>query len=309
MTEFAGIFEVLAADDSDRRVASRKALVLARARIDQRLGSFLSAARSQAEFDARYDLVAGDFAGIVRVAADEVGHGDANSLLDTLRTHYAENWIQDAVKKPGDLHKKLHVPEGENISEEKIENAEKSGDKNLKEKAQFAENVKGLGKKKKSKKKNKKNKGKPPWLQDDDGDNDGNDNDDSLDFAASTADAVPLVAKTADKGNTDLNGPSPKMKKQRWTPKSVTPDQLKEIGDANQIDILEVIPKKNEGPPGDIGNIDQIGDIKVEKLPSGKGLDDGGFADNNMEMAPHTKTFGDGGQVDPVTSVPSADMG
>jgi hypothetical protein len=52
-----------------------------------------------------------------------------------------EHWIQDAVKKPGDLHRKLHVPEGEKIPESEIEHAEETGDKDLKEKAQFAENV------------------------------------------------------------------------------------------------------------------------------------------------------------------------
>jgi len=142
MTEFAGIFEVLASDQHDARLASRKALVLSRDRIDARLGKFLAASQSPTEFDARYDLVADDFAGLVRVAADEIGHDDPDSLIVTLHDHYAKDWIQKAVKKPGDLHKKLDVPEGEKIPEEKIEHAEETGDKNLKEKAQFAENVK-----------------------------------------------------------------------------------------------------------------------------------------------------------------------
>jgi len=35
-------------------------------------------------------------------------------------------------------------------------------------------------------------------------------------------------------------------------------------------------------------------------LPSPRDYDSAGFADNNQEMAPHTKTFGDNG-TDPVT--------
>jgi hypothetical protein len=349
MTEFAGIFEVLASDQSDARLASRKALVLSRDRIDARLGKFLSASRSPQEFDARYELVADDFAGIVRVAADEVGHEDPDSLVETLRDHYREakdHWIQDAVKKPGDLHKKLDVPEGEKIPEDKIENAEETGDKDLKEKAQFAENVKGLGKKKKGKKDKKKDKdGKPPWLEQDDDDSD-DEGDDSLEFAAKTAGAVPFVriaegevchrcggsgetgvegdgeeckachgtGKENDresslhiadgKGNTGLAGPSPKMDKKRWTPKSVKPiDVPSERHPTVQKDITEVMPKDNEGPPGDAHNIDEIWSLTTtEELPTGTGMDAAGFAGNNQDMAPHTKTFGDGGQTDPVKS-------
>lgn len=297
MTNFPGLFEILAADQSDARLASRKALVLSRDRLDARLGKFLLASRSATEFAARYDLVADDFAGIIRVAAQEVGHDNPDSLIETLHDHYrsaAEKWIQDAVKNPGDLHKKLHVPEDEKIPESKIEEAEESGSKDLKEKAQFAENVKGLGKGKKSKKNKKKDKdSKPPWLQDDDSDDDGHDNDDELEFSAKTAD---------DKGNTGLAGPSPKMKKQRWTPKSVKHDEYdggkNEIGDHEEKDVLDATPKKNLTSPAK--DIPETGKAKEEKLPSASNYDDAGFAGNNQDMAPHTKTFGDGGQVDPV---------
>lgn len=410
-----GIFESLAADQSDARLASRRALVLSRDRIDARLGKFLGASRSSNEFAARFDLVAEDFVGIVRVSANEVGHDDPDALVETLHDHYAKDWIQKAVKKPGDLHKKLDVPEGEKIPESKIENAEETGDKNLKEKAQFAENVKGLGKKKKSKKNKKKNKdNKPPWLNDDDAD-------DSLEFAAKTADAVPLAqaearivealsrkdynllagaiksapidnheevaghfadhladtnerfdrdrfvkastpegtttessvhtaddkpcpycdggktdngeckacngtgkkdrdelgspkgnknglfasVHTADEGNTGLSGPSPKMDKQRWTPKSVKPiDVPSERHPTVQKDITEVMPKENEGPPGDIGKIDEINALTTtETLPTGKGLDDAGFATGGEDFGPNTKTWGtDGREADPVRS-------
>lgn len=274
MTNFSGIFEVLAADQHDTRVASRKALVLSRDRLDARLGKFLLASQSAQEFAARYDLVAEDFIGIIRVAAEETGHDNPDSLIETLRDHYLreagdEKWIQKAVKKPGDLHKKLHVPEGEKIPEEKIEEATHSDNANLREKAQFAENVKGLGKKKK-KKKGKKSSS----------------------------------VRLSDEGNTGLDGPSPKMDKQRWTPKSVRHDEYdggkNEIGDHKEKDVLEVMPKHNLTSPAK--DVSETGKATEEKLPSASNYDDAGFASNNQDMAPHTKTFGDGGQVDPVQS-------
>lgn len=291
-----GIFEALAADQSDARLASRRALVLARDRIDARLGKFLGASRSPQEFAARFDLVSEDFSGIVRVAAREVGHDNPDSLVETLHQHYAENWIQDAVKKPGDLHKKLDVPEGEKIPESKIEHAEETGDKDLKEKAQFAENVKGLGKGKKKSKKDKK-KDKPPWLKDDDDDGDGDDDsDDTLNFAAKTA---------APAGNTDLDGPSPKIKKQRWTPKSVPHDEFdggkNETGDHVEDDVLHRDrPKNLTGPAKDI---DGTGDAKEVSLPAASNYDDAGFATGGEDFGPHTKTWGsDSREADPVRS-------
>jgi hypothetical protein len=418
MTATPGIFEVLASDQHDARVASRRALVLSRDRLDARLGKFLAASRSPEEFDARYDLVSDDFAGIVRVAADEVGHDDPDSLIETLHAHYREakdHWIQDAVKKPGDLHKKLDVPEGEKISEDKIENAEETGDKNLKEKAQFAENVKGLGKGKKSstvagylssyyasdndedeeeteddpdaftlgadgtpdlvqpqrpKKKSSTQKKSKKCAECKDKNHNScaggdcsckkcsGDDDDSLEFAAKTADAAPFVqaalvepasgsgednlteyerqliqagrakigpngilqlinpdmhtppekqAKTAaPEGNTGLAGPSPKMDKKRWTPKSVKPiDVPSERHPTVQKDILEVMPKENEGPPGDVSKIDEINALTTtETLPTATGLDDSGFnTDKNTGDSGPTKTWGtDGCEAEPVGS-------
>lgn len=60
-----------------------------------------------------------------------------------------KNWIGDAVKKPGALHKDLGVPKGEKIPASKLEKAA-SGSMGPKvaQRARFAENVKGLGKRK-----------------------------------------------------------------------------------------------------------------------------------------------------------------
>lgn len=318
MSDFSGVFEVLAADQHDARVASRKALVLARDRLDARLGGFLGASRSQAEFDARYALIGDDFAGIVHVACDEVGHGDPWSVVKTLHEHYRtagdDHWIEKAVKKPGDLHKKLHVPEDENIPESKIEDAEESGSKDLKEKAQFAENVK------------KGAKGdKPPWLKDDEDESEpGEDNDEEdSSKSSSTRGASPLASRTADSvkdgdsydketvdvagkegdGPTGLSGPSPEIKKQRWTPQSVKPiDVPSKEHPSTQINVTEALPKENlTGPAHDIDGIDAV--TTTETLPTAEGMDDGGFATGGEDKGAGTETFpNDSREADPVKS-------
>jgi hypothetical protein len=57
-----------------------------------------------------------------------------------------DHWIQKAVpkKNKGLLHKKLDVPGGEKIPEDKLEGALHSDNDKLREEAQFAENMKGL---------------------------------------------------------------------------------------------------------------------------------------------------------------------
>ena len=58
----------------------------------------------------------------------------------------AEKWIQKAIKKPGALHKSLHVPLGEKIPEKKLKAAEKKPGK-LGKRARLAETLKHLRKK------------------------------------------------------------------------------------------------------------------------------------------------------------------
>lgn len=400
MTEFAGIFESLATDQHDARLASRKALVLSRDRIDSRLGRFLGASRSPEEFDARYALVGEDFAGIVHVACDEVGQEDHWAVVKTLHDHYRHaasalmnkgfgdegnyvgsdyllkghqfgdacphcghqfpvtlDWEHDANGDsfpmipdcpscgaelwndyhgtPGaestvmrgmhpehpDLYTYLHH-EGANhqgpVTPEQVAAVQQY----LIQRGRVDEDEDESDKKesKKSKKKDKKKDKMPPWLKDDDDDSDDDrDDDDNDKFAAKTADALPLVKTAIDDGdsydkstedlsgkegdgNTGLSGPSPKMDKQRWTPKSVKPiDVPSERHPTVQKDVIKVVPKENlTGPAHDIDEAFTL--TTEETLPTGKGMDDGGFASNNMDMAPNTKTWGDGSQTDPVKS-------
>lgn len=55
----------------------------------------------------------------------------------------AKNWIKDAIKKPGALHKELDVPMGKKIPENKLEKAEKAGGKEGR-RARLAETLKKM---------------------------------------------------------------------------------------------------------------------------------------------------------------------
>jgi hypothetical protein len=52
-------------------------------------------------------------------------------------------WIQNAIKKPGALHKELGVPQGQKIPESKLEAAASKGGK-IGKRARFAEELKGF---------------------------------------------------------------------------------------------------------------------------------------------------------------------
>lgn len=55
-----------------------------------------------------------------------------------------KDFIQSAIKHPGALRKSLHVKEGHNIPEEKLEKAEHSKNPLLRERANLAETLKKL---------------------------------------------------------------------------------------------------------------------------------------------------------------------
>lgn len=59
------------------------------------------------------------------------------------------HWIAGAVKRPGQLHRDLGVPQGQPIPQQKVEVAAHSRNPALRARAQFALNVRGLGKGKK----------------------------------------------------------------------------------------------------------------------------------------------------------------
>jgi len=55
----------------------------------------------------------------------------------------SEKWIQKAIKHPGALREKLHVPEGKNIPAKKLEKAAKAPGK-LGKQARLAKTLRGF---------------------------------------------------------------------------------------------------------------------------------------------------------------------
>ena len=53
-----------------------------------------------------------------------------------------KRWMKDAVRKPGALHKALHVPKGQKIPEKKLEKAEHSKNPLTRKRAVLAETFK-----------------------------------------------------------------------------------------------------------------------------------------------------------------------
>lgn len=82
------VFDVLAADETDRRVASRRALALAHTRVDNRLGAFLQQAVTKDEFDARLAAVEDDLKTHVAEACEECGHDHPEHITASLIHHF-----------------------------------------------------------------------------------------------------------------------------------------------------------------------------------------------------------------------------
>lgn len=57
----------------------------------------------------------------------------------------AKNWIKGAIKKPGQLHRDLGVPQGQKIPQAMIDKAAKGKGKTA-QRARFAKELKGFGK-------------------------------------------------------------------------------------------------------------------------------------------------------------------
>jgi hypothetical protein len=54
------------------------------------------------------------------------------------------NWIAGAIKKPGALHRALHVPEGENIPAGKMAKAAKSSNPTMRRRVALARTLKSF---------------------------------------------------------------------------------------------------------------------------------------------------------------------
>lgn len=97
MYDTESVFNVLAADDTERRVSFRRALALAHQRVESRLGSFLRQASSQDDFDARLAACRDEFVSLVASATEEHRYDNPVNLAESLRSHY----IREAQKQSG----------------------------------------------------------------------------------------------------------------------------------------------------------------------------------------------------------------
>jgi hypothetical protein len=61
-----------------------------------------------------------------------------------------KKWIKSAIKRPGALHRALHVPEGEKIPADKLAKAKNSKNARVRREANFAETLKGMNHKKRN---------------------------------------------------------------------------------------------------------------------------------------------------------------
>lgn len=125
MFDTESVFNVLAADDTERRVASRRALALAHTRVENHLGQFLRQAQSEEEFEARLAACQEEFVGHVATAAQEHSYDKPEYIAQSLRDHYArEAMVKEA---PGKEHMKGVGPKRNRQYEHIKEQLEDSG--------------------------------------------------------------------------------------------------------------------------------------------------------------------------------------
>lgn len=91
MFDTDSVFNVLAADDSDRRVASRRALALAHTRVDNALGAYLKGAVTKDDFESRLAQVQDELTAHVALACEESGHDKPEFITASLIDNYRVN--------------------------------------------------------------------------------------------------------------------------------------------------------------------------------------------------------------------------
>lgn len=87
--EMTSVFDVMAADETDQRVTSRRALALAHTRVDNHLGRFLRAAVTTDDFETRLGAVQEQLSAYVADACDECGHTHPEHIAKSIVDHYS----------------------------------------------------------------------------------------------------------------------------------------------------------------------------------------------------------------------------
>lgn len=312
-----GVFEVLAADETDSRLASRRALLLSEQRVSSQLGKWLEA-KSPEEYDAKLAYVDADFKKIVARACEEVGHGNPDAIVTSLESHF-----RPEAKKPLPefLQKKLDSKDDEETDEEGEEKdasvtevvynmASKvtsvtpligeHGDEQIPDRVSAGPKASSNNPAEQADDSNKKvacpecggsgktasHKECPRCKGAGKVSN----------FGPSALDA--LESKVAGDGPTGLGGPEPKMDKAKWTPQNIKKlDVPSEIHPTKEKDILEPMIPDNEEP------LKEIGENTTEHVDLPSGTSETGFSDGGVTKGENTKTFPKGKHiVDPVTA-------
>ena len=72
------------------------------------------------------------------------GEGEAGKARADKRARGGGNWIKGAIKRPGALHRALHVPEGQKIPAAKLQKAAHSDNPRLRQEANLAKTLKKM---------------------------------------------------------------------------------------------------------------------------------------------------------------------
>lgn len=91
----ASFLDVIAADETEKRTASRKAVVAAKQRVEDSFGNFLAQHGIEG-----FDHVADDIGMIVHAAANEYGASDVSQIFDVIRQSY----IKPPTPKEASIH-------------------------------------------------------------------------------------------------------------------------------------------------------------------------------------------------------------
>jgi hypothetical protein len=109
--------------------------------------------------------------------------------------------------------------------------------------------------------------------------------------------------RVADKGNTDLDGPSPKMDKKKWSPQNVTEIKADDEDGPHPTERKDIIDSQRPTNGGDRfnpGTLSEIGEGVTERQDITKDT-------NPSDQGAHTKTWSGGGQ-SAVTSAKADDV-
>lgn len=309
MYDTDSVFNHLAHTEHEDRQITRKAIALARARVDRTVGTFLRGAVTPEGFSARFAACESQFATHVAEACSEVGCDKAEDVAEVLRDHYAatRRWIPQPITAADEIDpgKEQDSNDGKAVLEPHQDDEDADAPKIKSSRIDDLEGV-NLYPGPEQHDNRCPTCGGPAHAPEQ-----GFDNGPLLDTMSQAAQqGVPGMethpdyrrasTRTAD-GNTDLGGPEPKMDKKLWTPQNLGEPEVEDgQWPTERKDVVVPI-----GPPNnehELKEIDGGGTERVELDSAPDFWSDSGFASGGETSGPHTDTFGGSGQADPVTN-------